>query len=151
MLPLVNMCLATFASEYRVLPKSQIPKDGNSNVIQLKNNFGFITKITNEEKPAVIRYARLSPMKQSEAYHHSILQLFLPHYLDCQLKPAQFETYKDFYDHGAVNSENNTLENVKSIVGRNQALFEKEVDKIAEAEKTFKENGELGTTDLPSS
>lgn len=71
--PFLNMCLATFASEYRVLPKSQIPKGDNNNVIQLKNNFGFITKRTNEEKPAMIRYVRLSPIKQSEAYHQSIL------------------------------------------------------------------------------
>ena len=63
--PFPNMCIATFASEYRVLPKSQIPKGDNNNVSQLKSNFGFITKRTNEEKPAVIRYVRLSPMKQS--------------------------------------------------------------------------------------
>lgn len=37
-------------------------------------------------------------LKHSEAYHRSILQLLLPQYLDYQLKPDPFETYKDLYE-----------------------------------------------------
>ncbi len=73
-------------------------------------------------------------MKKSEAYHQSILQLFLPYYLHCKLKPAPFETYKDFYEHSAVYNEDNILENVKCMVDGNWALFEKEADKIDDTE-----------------
>lgn len=128
------MSLATFCSQYRFLATSQIPNGDKCKVFQLKNVFGFVSKRATEEKPAVIHYARLSPMKHSEAYHRSILQLFLPHYLDCQLNPAPFETYKDFYDDVAVHNDN-TFENVKSIVDGNRALFEKEADKIDDAKK----------------
>ena len=66
-----NMCIATFASEYRVLARSEKCRDR----IQLNNDCGFDVKRT-KTKPAVIRYARFSETKTPELFYQSILQLF---------------------------------------------------------------------------
>ena len=80
-----DMCMATFASEYRVLSKSEM----SVNRVELQNNCGFILKRTRSE-PAVVRYVRFSETKNPELFHQSILQLFLPFRTDIHLKPLGF-------------------------------------------------------------
>uniref|UniRef100_A0ABM0MHP0 ATP-dependent DNA helicase n=1 Tax=Saccoglossus kowalevskii TaxID=10224 RepID=A0ABM0MHP0_SACKO len=54
---------------------------------------------------------------------------------ECQLKPKQFHSFEEFYQTGAVKYKNNWPERVKSIVDRNKAMFEKDVDVIDAAEQ----------------
>ncbi|KAL6455400.1 hypothetical protein MHYP_G00361440 [Metynnis hypsauchen] len=131
-----KMCLATFASEYRVLSKSE---GSSTDSIKLDEGLGFVKKRTRTD-PAVIRYARFSPTKDPEKYYQSILQLFLPHYLDCQLKPSNFITYQEFYDTGYVQFCDE-LWSVKLIVGSNRAMFEKEADIIDQAQEDLEMHG----------
>lgn len=76
---LTNMCLAQFASEYRVLSKSE---QGSPDVIKLDNDLGFVRKRTRIDF-AVVHYARFSPTKNPESilrafcnyFYHIILTL----------------------------------------------------------------------------
>jgi len=113
------MCLATFASDYRVLTASEKCSDR----VKLENDMGFVRKRTRTDS-AIVRYARFSPTKNSENYHQSILELFLPHFVRDQLKPTNFNTYKDFYETGFVTISNDELESVKMIVDANMGKFE---------------------------
>ena len=72
------MCMATFASEYRILSKSE----RSPNRIALSNDCGFILRRT-QTQPAVVRYVRFSETKSPELFHQSILQLFLPYRSMC--------------------------------------------------------------------
>ena len=68
---------------------------------------GFARKRTCT-KPAIIRYACLSPTKDPEKYYQSQFQLFLPYYVDSDLKPQTFESY-DFYNLGMVCNATNDV------------------------------------------
>lgn len=61
--PFPSMCLGTFCSQYRVLSKSQIPKEQQNGVYELKNGKGFI-KVRSKSDPAIIRYPRFSSEKK---------------------------------------------------------------------------------------
>ncbi len=136
-------CLASFCSENRILSKSEVSsqKASEDKVIKLNNNCGYMMKRTRTE-PAVVRYPRFSPKKDSEKYFHSLLQLFLPHYEDWQLKPENLTTYEEFYNNGAVKFGGNVTE-VKSIVDANRALFEKESDKMDRAQQLLEQGVNL--------
>uniref|UniRef100_A0AAR2LLI3 ATP-dependent DNA helicase n=1 Tax=Pygocentrus nattereri TaxID=42514 RepID=A0AAR2LLI3_PYGNA len=134
----VEMCLATFASEYRALSQSE---SSSTDCIKLEKRLGFIKKRSHTDA-AVVRYARFSPTKNPEKYYQSILQLFLPHYSHDHLKPNNFHSYKDFYETGFVKFSNELLA-VKSIVDSNMARFEKEADSIHEAEEDLERNGPM--------
>ncbi len=134
-----GMCLASFASEYRVLSKSE---NSCSNRVQLENDMGFVRKRTRTEC-AVVRYARFSPTKNPENYYQSILELFLPHFLQNQLKPPNFTSYQDFYETGFVALCNDELESVKIIVDTNRATFEKEAETIQRAEDDLEQHGPM--------
>ncbi len=137
-------CLASFCSENRILSKSEVSsqkKASEDKVIKLNNNCGYMMKRTQTE-PAVVRYPRFSPKKDPEKYFHSLLQLFLPHYEDWQLKPENFTTYEEFYNNGAVKCGSNVTE-VKCIVDANRALFEKESDKIDRAQQLLEQGVDL--------
>lgn len=41
-----------------------------------------------------------SPTHHSEKHFQSLLQLFLPHYSEEELKPPQFITFQEFYSQG---------------------------------------------------
>lgn len=82
----INMCLAEFCSDFRVLAKSQVPHGEKEGVYELQNGKGYIQKRT-RGKPAVIRYPRFNAERDSEKYFQSILQLFLPYFTQSQLKP----------------------------------------------------------------
>ncbi|XP_073723480.1 LOW QUALITY PROTEIN: uncharacterized protein [Misgurnus anguillicaudatus] len=137
------MCIASFCSEYRILSQSEISsqKSSKDKVIKLNNNCGYMIR-RSRTKPAVVRYPRFSPTKDPEKYHHSLLQLFLPHYEDWQLKPDNFNTYEDFYNHGAVKC-GSSLASVKCTVDANRAVFEKESDKINRAQQLLEQGVDL--------
>jgi len=132
------MCLATFASDYRVLTASEKCSDR----VKLENDMGFVRKRTRTDS-AIVRYARFSPTKNSENYHQSILELFLPHFVRDQLKPTNFNTYKDFYETGFVTISNDELESVKMIVDANMGKFEKEADTIQKAQDDLEQHGPM--------
>uniref|UniRef100_UPI00358EA4AB uncharacterized protein n=1 Tax=Myxine glutinosa TaxID=7769 RepID=UPI00358EA4AB len=141
-----HVCLATFCSEFRVLYKSELTKcktgKPRSTVYKLQNGLGYVQKRTKSD-PAVVRYARFSPMKEPEKYYQSILQLFLPHRCNGQLKPDDFETYQNFYEGGAVKCGNNPVQFVRDIVERNKAPFEKAADTIDKALELLEKAGPL--------
>ena len=86
---------------------------------------GYVQKRPRTE-PAVIRRATFSRTKEPETYYQSILQPFLPHWCNDQLKPDDFETYQNFYEDGAVKCGNHPVKLVRGKVERNKAPFEKE-------------------------
>ncbi|XP_076872152.1 uncharacterized protein LOC143522233 [Brachyhypopomus gauderio] len=134
-----EMCLATFASEYRVLSKSET---SSPNTVKLDEGLGFVKKRSRTE-PAVIRYARFSPTKNPAKYYESILQLFLPHYSNSQLKPPTFQTYQEFYEGGFVKYSDHELVSVKAIVDTNMSKFEKEADSIDQAQEDLEVHGPM--------
>ncbi|XP_078795965.1 uncharacterized protein LOC144988822 isoform X2 [Oryzias latipes] len=125
-----DLCIATFASEYRLLSKNESSK----NAIELQNNCGLVVKRT-RTKPAVVRYARFSEHKNPERFHLSILQLFLPYRTDDDLKPQDFKFYQDYYKNGTVRLRSGE-HTVESVVDRNREKFELEADalELAQAE-----------------
>ncbi|KAI4872883.1 hypothetical protein NFI96_009167 [Prochilodus magdalenae] len=131
-----EMCLARFASEYRILSKSE---SSSRDAIKLEKGLGHVRKRTRTDA-AVVRYARFSPTKHPEKHFQSILQLFLPHYMDCELKPSAFNSYEDFYKTGFV-TYSDELCSVKYVVDFNMSCFEKDADTIDEAEEILKRNG----------
>ncbi|XP_062597817.1 uncharacterized protein LOC134259232 [Saccostrea cucullata] len=137
-----DMCLAEFCSEYRVLAKSQIPKNENENVFELQNSKGYIQKRT-RTMPAVVRYPRFSAEKTPEKYYQSKLQLFLPHWNKEQLKPPGFDLFEAFYENGHVKIKGRpNVQSVKSLVDINHAKFADNEDAIAQAQETFESIGE---------
>ncbi|XP_072565310.1 uncharacterized protein [Paramormyrops kingsleyae] len=133
-----GMCLARFASEYRILCKSQSSCPGS---VQLDRKLGFVKKRTRTDA-AVVRYARFSPTKDPEKYYHSILQLFLPHYFDAQLKPSTFGSYQEFYETGCVKFLDE-LHSVKLVVQSNMSSFEKESSAIDKAQEDLQLHGAM--------
>uniref|UniRef100_A0A9J7WX60 ATP-dependent DNA helicase n=1 Tax=Cyprinus carpio carpio TaxID=630221 RepID=A0A9J7WX60_CYPCA len=134
-----GMCLASFASEYRVLSKSE---KSCTDRVKLENDMGFVRKRTRTDF-AVVRYARFSPTKNPENYYQSILELFLPHFLQSQLKPPNFTSYQEFYETGFVTLYNDELESVKIIVDTNRSKFEKEADSIQKAQDDLEQHGPM--------
>ena len=73
------MCLAEFCSKFCILSKSQNQKSTvKLPVYQLKNDLGSIRK-RKPGKAAVIRYPGFNSEKNSEEYHLTLAQLYLPH------------------------------------------------------------------------
>ncbi|XP_073696195.1 uncharacterized protein [Garra rufa] len=134
-----GMCLATFASQYRVLSKSE---NSCSDRVKLENDMGFVRKRTRTDF-AVVRYARFSPTKNPENYYQSILELFLPHFFQSQLKPPNFISYRDFYETGFVTMHNDELQSVTIIVDTNRAKFEKEAENIQRAQDDLEQHGPM--------
>ncbi|XP_067660106.1 uncharacterized protein, partial [Haliotis asinina] len=132
-----KLCLAQFCSEYRIVAQTEMARVSKEKrrtpVITLQKGLGFMQKRTNS-KPAVIRYPRFSQMKDSEKYHHSMLQLFLPYRVNAQLKPPTFESHERFYHEGSVKI-GTTIQLVKTIVDENKALFENDADELDRAEE----------------
>ncbi|XP_074538707.1 uncharacterized protein LOC141800196 [Halichoeres trimaculatus] len=114
-----DMCMATFASEYRVLSRNE----KSENAIELENNLGFILRRTRSQF-AVVRYMRFNLEKQEEAHFQSLLQLFLPYRTDCELKPQGFELFSQFYEDGEVRFRDGSVHSVQAVVEENRAKFE---------------------------
>lgn len=129
---LSDLCMATFASEYRVLSKNEKSKTP----LKLNNGCGFITKRT-RTKPAVVRYVRFSEDKNPEQFYQSIMQLVLPYHLDIQLKPSNCETFEQFYKNGQVTFSDGTRHSVKSVVDLNRKKFEMEAHELDNIHNTI--------------
>ncbi|XP_058472555.1 uncharacterized protein LOC131445864 [Solea solea] len=131
-----DMCIATFASEYRVLSKNENCKTK----IALSNNCGFVTKRVRTE-PAVVRYARFSVTKNPELFHLSRLQLFMPYRVDEQLKPEGFETFQQFYNNGNVVLCDGSVHQVKTVVDDNRSRFEVDADMLDDIQNRINLDG----------
>ncbi|XP_029957163.1 uncharacterized protein LOC115395673 [Salarias fasciatus] len=125
-----NMCIATFASEYRVLTRNEI----SPNRIELKNKLGFILRRTRSQF-AVVRYMRFNLDKQREAYFQGVLQLFLPYRSDSELKPEGFQLFEQFYNDGEVTFGDGSVHRVKVVVDENRARFEIDPENLERAEE----------------
>ena len=132
------MCLATFCSKYRILSSTEALKvySGKTykHVYQLQNGLGHIQKRTRTDD-AVIKYPRFSVTKFPEKYYHSILQLFLPHRIDAHLKPADFETYEEFYNTASVKLDKCNIVSVKFVVQSNRQMFEANIESMDDVEE----------------
>ncbi|CAI5670342.1 unnamed protein product [Oreochromis niloticus] len=91
-----RMCLAEFASEYRILYSRQTE---SKNAIPLLNNMGYIQKRT-RGKPAIIRYPRFSEKKQPEKFYSRLLKLYFPHRSNDDLKNTKYPTSEQLYKSG---------------------------------------------------
>ncbi|KAK0151948.1 ATP-dependent DNA helicase PIF1 [Merluccius polli] len=91
--PFEGMCLAEFASEYRVVYGQQAE---SKSAIPLLHDKGFIQKRT-VGKPAIIRFARFSEKKTPEKFYRRLLKLYLSHRSDGELTDEQYPTYEQFY------------------------------------------------------
>ncbi|XP_070411903.1 uncharacterized protein [Nothobranchius furzeri] len=101
----MDMCIATFASEYRNVPNSE---KSRPEVVSLLNNNGCVRKRT-RTNVAVVRYARFSKEQDPEKHYQSQLQLFLPYYTENQLKPSQFTTFQEFYETGSITNSSKNI------------------------------------------
>ncbi|KAL6484420.1 hypothetical protein MHYP_G00064660 [Metynnis hypsauchen] len=135
-----NMCMAEFASEYRIV-YAEHRKGKNVSVLQ--NNMGHIKKRT-RGKPAIIRFARFSQQKHPEKFYGTLLKLYLPHRSSAQLKTAQFSTYGSFYAFASVKLPGTeTLQRVYTIVNENREKYEKHSEAIEQAIENFEQNGPI--------
>ncbi|XP_049340466.1 uncharacterized protein LOC111190042 [Astyanax mexicanus] len=135
-----NMCMAEFASEYRVVYGDQ--KKGKK-VLPLQNDMGHIKKRT-RGKPAIIRFARFSQQKHPEKFYGTLLKLYLPHRSSSQLKTTQFNTYEAFYAFASVKLPGtDTLQRVYTTVNENRKKYEKHSETIDKAVENFEQNGPI--------
>ncbi|KAG7465590.1 hypothetical protein JOB18_040958 [Solea senegalensis] len=109
------MCLAEFASEYRILYGRQTE---GKQALPLQNDKGFIQKRT-KGKCAVIRFPRFSEKKQPEKHYRRLLKLYFPHRSDKDLTSETCPTYEHFYKSGRKWDLG-----VKSIVDNNMKRYE---------------------------
>ncbi|XP_073808479.1 uncharacterized protein [Danio rerio] len=135
-----NMCMAEFASEYRIVYAGQTKR---KNVLPLQNKLGHIQKRT-RGKPAVIRFARFSEKKDPEKFYGTLLKLYLPYRTDRQLKCAQFPTYQSFYALASVKLPgSDEVQHVYNIVSENREKYEKHNEDIERAIEEFEKNGPI--------
>ena len=124
-----NMCLAQFASEYRMV----YGQTNSQNKIQLKDDYGTMQKKM-DGNFAVIRHPRHSKDTKPEKFYQGQLKVYLPWRHKCQLKPVGYETYEEFYDSGAVRlSRDKDIKPVKMIVSENRSTYEKNADVLNDA------------------
>ncbi|XP_042261506.1 ATP-dependent DNA helicase PIF5-like [Thunnus maccoyii] len=130
------MCMATFASEYRVLSKNEKSND----MIELKSGLGFILRRTRSQF-AVVRYMRFDLEKREEDHFQSLMQLFLPYRADSDLKPEGFEMFSQFYKGGEVTFSDGSVHSVKTVVDENRAKFEVDCPDLERAQEIVEQNG----------
>lgn len=135
-----NMCIAEFASEYRIVYAGQTK---GKNVLPLQNNMGHIQKRT-RGKPAVIRFARFSQQKNTEKFYGTLLKLYLPYRTDGQLKSTRFPKYESFYSFASVKLPGtDEVQRVCKIVNKNREKYEKHNEDIEQAIEDFEQNGPI--------
>ncbi|XP_051734295.1 uncharacterized protein LOC127504021 [Ctenopharyngodon idella] len=134
-----KICLADFASEYRIVYGQQTK---GKNVHQLLNGMGFFQKRT-VGKAAVIRYARYSEEKQPEKFYCRLLKLYMPHRFNAQLKPPRFPTYEQFYKCASVElpAHPGLLIPVRAVVQAHKEKFEKHSDEVDKALDQLQQQG----------
>ncbi|XP_073724526.1 uncharacterized protein [Misgurnus anguillicaudatus] len=134
-----KMCLADFASNYRIVYGRQTK---GKNVQRLLNDMGFIQQRT-VGKAAVIRYARFSEEKQPEKFYGRLVKLYVPHRFNAQLKPPTFPTYEQFYKSAFVElpSHPGLRMPVCAIVKAHQEKFEKHSEEVDKAIEQLQQQG----------
>ena len=165
-----NMCMATFFSQYHYistdynkdeedtdqsdddeLAVSQIPQTNRSKVKNkqslgspdchiLQNNRGKVKK-RKQNKPAIIRYPRVSIKRDRERYFMNMLRLYLPHRTE-NLKPDTFKTFEAYYQKG-YKTVNNEKILVKEIVEQNKTEFEPETENLDNAWQALEQSVDL--------
>ena len=95
-----HLCLADFASKYKVTERSanKSGKKGNTensptDVFRLLDNKGAIRR---RSTPAVIRYPNYNRQKKSENYYFTMVSMFYP-YRHQDFKPEGIETYEQMF------------------------------------------------------
>lgn len=97
-----QMSLAEFTRDYCVKQRtSDNTDDSSSNTEQteckvylLQNNMGTIAK---RQKPAIIRYMKVSKDKNTEDYYHNLLRLYMPHRCK-ELTPVNTHSYEEMFN-----------------------------------------------------
>ncbi|KAJ8030338.1 ATP-dependent DNA helicase RRM3 [Holothuria leucospilota] len=120
---LANICLATFASEYRYIGQQNNATDS----ISIPTGLGTIKKRLN--KPAIIRYPKVKIQKDREKYYSTILRLYLPFTVE-EFKPSTYDTFQSYFLQGSY-----TGKFVREIVAASMQKYEplaKELDNLWE-------------------
>lgn len=121
-----GMCMADFVSTCRLVYGQQIH---GKNVLPLLNEMGYVQRRDNE-KPAVIRFARRSQEKYPEQFYGTLLKLYLPYRSEQKLKSSSLPTYESFYLSGVAQLPGSSNpEFVRYIIKRNREKYEKTVRK----------------------
>ncbi|XP_060756276.1 uncharacterized protein LOC132867382 [Neoarius graeffei] len=128
-----HMCMAEFASEYRVLYGQQTESRSG---IPLLHDMGFVQKRTG--KPAIIRFPRFSEQKTPEKFYRRLLKLYLPHRSDDDLRDEAHPTYEQFYKCGQKYGVR-----VRAIVDRNKQRYEGQGRKLDEALEQYRVHGPI--------
>ncbi|KAK2919548.1 hypothetical protein Q8A73_003919 [Channa argus] len=94
-----------------------------------------------KDKPAIIRFYRVSEKKNPEQFHGALLKLYLAYRSDQELKRPFLPTYKAFYNIGWVQLlGSDQAESVKAIVKRNRDKYGKNSEEIEEAVEEYEQN-----------
>ena len=151
-----NMCMAKFFSHYHYMPndsgKDKDTADDDADIDDdddmdesatchtLQNNRGKVKK-RQKDKPAIIRYYRISIKKDRERYFMNMLRLYLPHRTE-NLKPDSFNTFESYYQTGykILNEERIP---VKDIITENMQDFEPDTENLDNAWQALQEAAEL--------
>ncbi|XP_051806644.1 uncharacterized protein LOC110967030 [Acanthochromis polyacanthus] len=131
-----GMCLAEFASDYRVIYGRHAQRNS---AIALRDNKGYIAKRT-AGREAVIRFVRFSETKTPEKHFRRLLKLYLPHQSDHQLSDGGRTTYEDFYKfHPGVKRivDNNKKRYEEKGAGMDKALKRVEEGPVLNAWNSF--------------
>ena len=79
----------------------------------------------------MIRFARFSETSDPKKFYGTLLQLYLPHRSDTQLKTRTYITYESFHNHAWIKPiGSRELKRVSDIVEENRAYYEKHRDVI---------------------
>ena len=149
-----NMCMATFFSQYHMTSTNtgsidlgdedetddEVNNAGHVEHYVLQKNRGHIKK-RKQNKPAIIRYPRVSVKKDSEKYHMNMLRLYLPHRTE-KLKPDKYSTYESYHLTGYQKINNHKVR-VSEIVQQNMKEFEPETGQLDNAWEAVKEAADL--------
>ena len=128
-----DMCLAEFCSKFRILSKSQNQKSTvKLSVYQLKNDLGSIRK-RKPGKAAVIRYPMFNSEKNSEEYHLTLAQLYLPHRSQITL-PPDTEDFESYIKNGTINGQQ-----ILDVINRNKRNFEIDSEQLEQAWQDLQE------------
>lgn len=143
-----NMCLAEFASNYSTVSRATTQRDSDDEdvnvvqeddlkVIELLDNKGMIKK---RKVQAVIRYYKVSKVKDAERYLGTILRMYFPH-RGANFKPDD-TTFEYFHDNHTFMVEGETV-TVKDFVCSGMNRFEGNVEIIEDAWENVQQNVNL--------
>ena len=143
----IDMCLAEFVSNFkpvykRVLYNDDKSDDDDDDAKDTKLKFKLLDEkgsITQRKKPCVIRYMRVSMIKDAERHFSNQVRLFLPH-RGTNVKPAEYHTYQSYYMSGRITTATGSM-SVKDVVKQNITKYEHNADTIDEAWQQIQDDG----------